>query len=394
MFTNVKVDFVHWKWPKREDGIYPIKMRVTFGEKRKYYGKQFGISVRVNEKAFKSIMGNPRGENRKVRDFLEKCKALAEQVVTDIGPFNFSYKAFETNLFKKDKANTLNSSIKDYADSVNASKTKEAYLNTEKQLRYFKRKEVKFSAVNVEFLKSFENFLAKKGNSESTIMIHARNIRTVFNKAISDGEIDESYSPFGKGKYVIRKAKSSKKLIPIEVIKKLIKYSGEHQFERDVFVLSFFLGGANAIDVFSLRKSDLRGQVVSFRRKKTSSKVVASIEMPLIDVTQKIIDNNNASKLYLFDALGDHIKTLSQVENKSKKLRRYINKVLKEHFGGITLHEARHSFQTYCTEAGIQSFVISNMVGHSEGVTSGYITVTPKVKKESLIKLKEYILQS
>ena len=93
----------------------------------------------------------------------------------------------------------------------------------------------------------------------------------------------------------------------------------------------------------------------------------------------------------MLSAFGDHIQSCQQMADRSKKVRRAINSDLKKNFGCV-LHEARHSFQTYSTEAGVSGFVINNLVGHKESVTEGYITITPKLKREALEKVKGYML--
>ena len=391
MYNSAKVDFVLWKWPKREDGIYPIKMRVTFSDKRKYYGRQFQLDVKVTEKQFDSIQGNPRGENKRIKDFLAECKAKAEDAIKSLGVFGFSFDAFETKLFKKDKSVDLYTALQLYADSVGTIKTSETYNYTLNTLKAFRSKPMKFSGVTVDFMKAFENYvLEERKASSSTFSIHARNIRTVFNQAIEQKLIDSDLSPFGKGRYQIRKSTSSKKLTPFDNVKEMLAIKPGNSFARDMYLLSFFLGGANPIDVFKLRPKDLRGGIVSFIRQKTKNNTLPTIEVPLIDISQSIIDSNRGSK-YLLSAFGDHIQSSQQMADRSKKVRRAINSDLKKNFGCV-LHEARHSFQTYSTEAGVSGFVINNLVGHKESVTEGYITITPKLKREALEKVKGYML--
>jgi integrase/recombinase XerD len=86
-------------------------------------------------------------------------------------------------------------------------KTSKGYTTTANHLKdYLKKKDdcLLFSDITPEFLNLLEKYFlsSKMKLSYSSIGVYMRNIRTIFNLAISKKIISSELYPFGKGKYV------------------------------------------------------------------------------------------------------------------------------------------------------------------------------------------------
>ncbi len=114
--------------------------------------------------------------------------------------------------------------IEDYAKKLyceGAIKTSKGYTTTANHLKnYLKKKEgcLLFADVTPELLNLIEkHFPGPKVNlAYSSVGVHMRNIRTIFNQAISRKIISPELYPFEKGKYVPPTSKKAKKALPMK----------------------------------------------------------------------------------------------------------------------------------------------------------------------------------
>lgn len=117
---------------------------------------------------------------------------------------------------------------------------------------------------------------------------------------------------------------------------------------KDVFFLSFALCGTNTIDLYNLKKSDLNGSLVTYRRSKTKDrrkKDHAEITLRVIGMAAAIIDRHQSeNRIYLLDFADRY--------SNSKGFNKAVNlglKDLAEHAGinvNLDTYTARHSWAT------------------------------------------------
>jgi hypothetical protein len=221
-----------------QDGRYPVKLRITFKRKQKYYtltlesidntketteaiqeiydvfGIAKGQSITLSKEDFNKVMGNkPRLTFKVLRSFLNSYEKLAIETINSLSQFTFE--SFEDEYFNKSTNNKdLFSYLSRTAEEVTKAdriSTGVTYSATLKSLKTFTEKEVlPFDEVNVTFLNRYEKWMIDKGKSSTTIGIYTRNIRAVVNKAIRDGIFKGVY-PFGRDRYEVPTGKNVKK---------------------------------------------------------------------------------------------------------------------------------------------------------------------------------------
>src|SRR5690606_26091885 len=99
--------------------------------------------------------------------------------------------------------------------------TSSSYNTTMNSLLEIK-KNFRVSDITTDFLKQYEAYHRKKGNSDTTIGINMRNIRAVINKAIEQKLLPADKYPF-KG-YTIPSGQNIKKALDWDAIQKLLNY--------------------------------------------------------------------------------------------------------------------------------------------------------------------------
>ena len=131
-----------------------------------------------------------------------------------------------------------------------------------------------FNEVTSEWLKGFEVYLRSRGCSWNTVSTYLRTFRAVYNRAV-----DLHRAPYVphlfRSVYTGTRA-DHKRALSDEDMKKvfadLSRSSGVSlrlRRAQEFFILMFLLRGIPFVDLAYLRKSDLRDNVITYRRRKT-----------------------------------------------------------------------------------------------------------------------------
>ena len=383
-----------WLLKKRikRNGKYPVKIKVIFNRKICFY--QTGVDL--TEEEFKNY--HRRKDLKKQFEDIVYYLNKADNLVKDLGR-NFSWKEFDALYFNRktlvNKNGTASQSIniirniEDYASKLyieGAIKTSKGYTTTSHHLKdYLKKKNdaLLFSDVTIEFLNSLEKyFLGPKMNlSYSSVGVHMRNIRTVFNQAISKKIITSDLYPFGKGKYIPPSSKKSKKALPLETIEKIYNYTSdvlEIARAKDMWLFAYFANGMNVKDIAFLKYENIKDGSLSFIREKTKHSTrddIQKIQVFITDDLQRIINKWGKKpvkpKSFIFDILNPKDLSDLQIYRDINQAVKTINKYMKRIAQDLKLERApttnfaRHSFSTVLKRAGVPIEMISEQLGHT-----------------------------
>ena len=410
------IAIIHDARRSKSNGLYPIKLRITFARVQRFY--QIGVDASKADfnliqdtNAIKSVSTST--EKRRLNELKLKCDSVLVKATTIADKLDdFTFRLFERIFFRNEL------SIEDvyaYYDDLIKQINKEGRLGTASNyqsslssLRLFKAK-LSFRDVTVDFLKEYEKWLLSEEKSITTVGVYLRPLRAVLNQAISDGIISrEAYYPFGKRKYQIPSSKNIKKALQPFELKKIFEYkplSGTWWAKaRDFFIFSYLCNGINMKDILQLRYSNIDGEYLRFNRAKTLHTNRANsglISIFMTDEVKAIIERwHNPSKEpedFLFPFLKKHL-TPEKEQATIKQFTRMINTYLKlivddlkidKH---VTTYHARHSFATMLKRNGTSTELISESLGHSNlKTTASYLdSFDDETKKQLQIKLMNF----
>lgn len=197
----------------------------------------------------------------------------------------------------------------------------------------------------------------------------------MYNRSVDEGLTEQRF-PFRHVYTGI--AKTVKRAIPLKDVRriKVMDLTGEPDLDyaRDMFMMSFYTRGMSVIDMAYLRKADLSGGVLSYRRKKTGQRLFIKWEIPM----QEIVDKYDTSgSPYLLPVIG---KDCDDTRKRYRNKAHLINRKLKEigfRLGlsvPLTLYVARHCWASIARSRNIPISVISEGLGHdSEKTTQIYL---------------------
>ena len=253
------------------------------------------------------------------------------------------------------------------------------------------------------WLLDFKSYCLKTGMSENGVAVYFRNIRTLYNDAITRELLDQNTYPFRRLK--IKRLPTKHRNIEIIQFRSLLNYDfsnfpkeekkrgyGDVQWEqqkqaaikyRDIFLLSFYLCGLNMKDLLFLKPCDVQNGIISISRAKTAMPICFRVEPE----AQEIIDKYKGQN-YLLSFIEGGYTTNSYLDFVKK-----INASLKIILPGISSYWARHSWATFAAELDISDSTIDLALGHAvKDMASIYINRNMKKVSAANRKVIDYVL--
>ena len=372
----------------KNNGLYPVKLRITYDRKQKYYPTPHSLSkmefekikngerLKIEEKALKN----------KVFDFEKKASDIISDMlffdwdefdkkyIENRGAKEFIKVAYEQRIEEL----TLNEQIGTASQYTSAIKSLENFLPNSK-----------FTSFTPQILQNYERFMIDKGRSKSTISMYLRSLRCIYNNAIANNYILPNLYPFRKNiherdKYEIPESKNIKKSLNKAELEKIFNYKCKpnsiREKARDYWVFIYLTNGLNVKDLMLLKYGNITDNTTQFIREKTKrqkkEKTITAIIHP---ISKSIIDKwgnkNKESEQYVFNELTGKESSKRQFKLK-QQLTHVINDNMKEiakELGiksTITTMVARHSFATMLKRSGKNQALIGEMMGHSSAKTT------------------------
>ncbi|EMR04687.1 site-specific integrase [Cesiribacter andamanensis] len=382
--ANVTTDIVLDTRHLHKDGTFAVKLRVTSQRKQKYYPVMVDHGqVSLTQEDWHRVYGQrPRQDYKNLKLAFEAFESRALKIISELPVFTFE--GFEKRLSAKGNPDDLFSAFREYEESLRSAgraSTADSYGTAQRSLeRYWGKNKLPFDQVSVEFLKKYEEWMLKEGNSTTTVGIYLRYVRTLFNLAIEEGAVKQSQYPFGKRRYEIPAARNVKKALLPADIRKLFLYQPATDSEakaRDLWLFSYLCNGINIRDIANLQYKDLDDGKITFVRAKTrhtTRKNLRPIQVVLLPEALQIIErwgNKPAlSDSFVFPILEEGLsaeKELARVKQATKTINTYVKRIAGSLGIGkhVTTYTARHSYSTILKRSGAPIEVISESLGHN-----------------------------
>lgn len=237
-----------------------------------------------------------------------------------------------------------------------------------KVVSFIGREKMCFSELTKGWLKSFEDALREELASNS-VSTYLRMLQAVYNKAVYDGVAP--LVPFlFKKVYKGRTPSRSRALEQIEfrAIAHAAKMSqSELAQTSDLFMLMFYLRGLPFVDLVYLRRSDLQGDRLTYRRHKTGKQMEVYVDPRAMEIINRYRSVDMSSP-YLFPFLTQSGKDeFLQYESALRHLNnqlKWLGSVLGLSIP-LTSYCARHTWASFANYCDFDKKLISESMGHS-----------------------------
>ena len=254
-----------------------------------------------------------------------------------------------------------------------------------------------FNEITPEWLKGFEIHLRDRKCSWNTVSTYMRILRAVYNRAVDNNEAE--YIPrLFRYVYTGTRAEHQRALETGNVEKifaGLILLSGVNpamQRARHFFILMFLMRGMPFVDLAYLRKSDLHGNVITYRRRKTGRPLSVTLTNEAMRIVRMYM-NQDVHSPYLFSFLRSPEGTMEAYREYQLALRSFNRQllILGELLGipdRLSSYTARHTWATTAYYCEVHPGIISQAMGHSSiTVTETYLKPFQNKKIDEANKL-------
>lgn len=248
---------------------------------------------------------------------------------------------------------------------------------------FMEGEDVAFEDISPALLKRFEVYLRRRQCRWNTVATYMKVLKAVYNRATDNGMAP--YIPHLFRNVRVRACMGCKKALEAVDMKLVLQDVGTGSGRtapamadktKVCFALMFLLRGIPFVDLVFLRKSDICGNVLTYRRKKTGRQLVVTL-LPEAQALMRMVSEGNDGSDYLFPFLQSPEGTENAYQEYQRALRKFNRRLA---VWGDNLHltlstyTARHTWATMAYYCEVHPGVISEAMGHSSiAVTETYL---------------------
>ncbi|MFS4466969.1 phage integrase SAM-like domain-containing protein [Maribacter sp. 2210JD10-5] len=357
MASNTKITL---RKKANKEGLFPLAIRITKNRRSNYmYIGHYIDSKHWDEK--KKVVRKSHPDSDLLNTLLLSKLSEANRTLLELQVEN---QDISSNQIKKEITSTLEfTSFSEVADAYlkeleNKNKLTRLYtdrVRVNHVLKFHKSKQLMFQEIDEGFLTRFQSYLSNKQNlSERSIVNNLVVIRTLYNRAIKLGIVDQKNYPFGADKIRVKFPETEKvglTITEIQKIENLENLSKAQNHARNVWLFSFYLAGIRVGDVLKIRWSDIYDMRIHYRMNKNAKLV--SLKLP--DKLNPIIEFYRPDMKHTDDFVFPELKKADLKNDKdiyvktntaTKKFNKYLREIgVKAGINKkVTMHIARHSF--------------------------------------------------
>lgn len=242
---------------------------------------------------------------------------------------------------------------------------------------------LQFRQITPAWLKRFEVSLRARGCSWNTVSTYLRTLRAVYNRAVECRKAP--YVPhLFRSVYTGTRADRRRALDGEDMKRVFTQLSHLDNTApgvgraQELFILMFLLRGLPFVDLAYLRKSDLHGNVITYRRRKTGRALSVTLTPEAMMLLQKYMNRDRMSP-YLFPILRSREGSKEAYREYQLALRsfNYRLELLGKILGlqnRLSSYTARHTWATTAYYCEIHPGIISEAMGHSSiTITETYL---------------------
>jgi integrase len=228
------------------------------------------------------------------------------------------------------------------------------------------------------YLGNLQTFLLNRGCCHNTVAFYMNALRSIHNAAVKAKRLPAAPNLF-RGVYTDY-VETEKRAVSAGIIARLhaADLSAFPLLDRcrTLFMLCILLQGIAFVDLLHLRKSDLKGNLLTYTRRKTGGQVSVYVIKGARMYLNRLL-NNEVKTSYLLPILTrDGEKGYKEYENvlhgyniQLKKLAKYLDISV-----NLTSYVARHTWATLAHLNGVDVAILSQAMGHStEAMTHTYL---------------------
>ena len=323
--------------------------------------------------------------NTKIRNLLQRYQSALDELeyISGLTAPELVYQLMNANSYKH---RTLKSIYEEYMENARIKEgTVKSYRVMWNNIVRFKGDRLLAEHITRATVLSFEKFLRGRMLKPTTVRANLVFLMILLNYAKRCGYVQFRIDPFAR--YELPKAEVRQSWLTVDEVKKIRDFQTPKRNLRkcrDLFMLSYYLGGINMIDLLGIDFNQ-QTETIHYIRKKTENrpKLNKFVEFCIPDEAKLIIDR--------YKGKDGHLKVTSYqrkttchyfFDTNMPKLAEAIG--IKQ----LIFYSARKSFSQHAFDLGVSTNIIEFILGHrvDKGGTSlySYISVTPEMATKAV----------
>jgi integrase len=373
---------------KKSDGRHPIVLRIIKDRKPRYIYIDWVFEKDWDSKKLRVKTSHPN--SKRLNNLILKKIVEAEDLILESESLKKEYSSRQISKMIKGKRKNMTffKLAEEYLDELQKSGKFTRHSADSGRINRFREflgdQDIGFHEIDEALLRKLKIYLiSNNGVSERTVMNNFVMIRTLFNRAISEGIVEQKYYPFGKSKIRIKYPDTSKIGLSKDEMERIenlvLKENSAVWHTRNVFLFSFYLAGIRVSDVLRMKWNDILGDRLQYKMGKNSK--IDSLKLP--EKVKTILSCYESDKQSLSDFIFPELKKAEsgnlkdihiKIRTANKKFNNYLKKIadLAEIDKKITMHISRHSFGNIAGDK-VSPQMLQKLYRHSSlSTTMGY----------------------
>ena len=250
---------------------------------------------------------------------------------------------------------------------------------------------ITFSKINRETLKRYSNYLLASRLKPNTISTYMRMLRSIYNRGVEAGSapyLPRLFHDVYTGVDVCQK-----KALPAGELHKLLYEDPKSERLRRtqaIAALMFQFCGMAFVDFAHLKKENVRGGVLEYKRQKTGTPMLIEVQSTAWESLRELSSDVGKDSPYLFpflkgikvgkEAYKEYTSALAHFNRNLKRLARACGVSIP-----ITSYSIRHSFAMILKEQDVPIEMISELLGHKSIKTTQIYLKSFSLEKMSAV---------
>lgn len=372
-----------------KDGRHKVRISVAHNGETRYIVTNITIDS-IKEFKNGSVVKRPDASilNTKLRGLLQRYQDVIDEIEC-INGLTCPEIVYMIKNAGNEKKRTLLSIYKEYIENANIKPNSyRLYTFCWKGITEYLNEKMIVGSMTHATILGLDKYLRSKNLSPTTIRCYVTFLTTLINYAKRCGYVQFRINPFNG--YELPKGNIRQSWLSVDEVKKIrdadISKSNVAKC-RDLFMLSYYLGGINIVDLININFNE-QSDVIHYERTKTENrhKMNKFVEFRIPEEAKAIIRRYKGSSGYLninANQKSDHCHSFFQYNMPKLANATGIKK--------LYYYSARKSFSQHAFDIGINTDVIDYILGHKvdkgESCLFAYIFVTPEMATEALRKV-------
>lgn len=358
------------KGKRAKDGSYKIRIAIGHKSETHYITTRFSVNS-PSQFSQGVVVGTPDAHavNVKLRHLLNDYEQRLERVSD---PDQYTAKELR-GLLKDMRSNGTSSAetftgvteqyVKELRQDGRDSYADMLTFNL-KRFKEYTGGDMFLSQISTQTVRDYERWMRRQGMSQTTISMHLSMCRTIINRAIRAQLVRYDVHPFT---YWKRPADEEREIdISVEDMRKIRDYTPtlkKHIVARDIFLLSYYLGGINMVDLLAVDFRNIKILEYVRHKSRNTKQSDKRISFTIQPEAQAIIDRYRSRNGRLdFGYKFAYKNFVCYVNNALKEIAATLDLDIGRK---ICYYSARKSFVQHGFDLGISLEVLEYCIGQS-----------------------------